>query len=63
MTQSQGKKLLQACEAFLAGWLHFCDHINFAKSNLDADSIRFMNEVPGKIQTATKEALTTKDTK
>jgi len=59
MTQPQAQKLLSACEAFLAGWSHFCDHINFAKSNLDADSIRFMNEVPGKIQTAAKQASNT----
>jgi len=57
MTQKRAKKLLLACEAFLKGWSHFCDHIDFANSNLDADSIRFMNEVPGQIKTAHDEAL------
>jgi len=44
--------LLAACEAFLSGWSHFCGCIDFGKSNLDAETIRFMNEVPGKIQQA-----------
>lgn len=57
MTQERAKKLLLACEAFLMGWEHFCSHINFNQSNLDADSIRFMNEVPGQIKTAHDEAL------
>lgn len=34
---------------FTDGWKHFCNHIDFGKSNLDAESIRFMNEEPGKI--------------
>ena len=34
---------------FEADWKHFCDCIDFARSYLDADAIRFMNEVPGKI--------------
>lgn len=42
--------LLAACRDFLDGWLHFCDCINFDKSSLDADAIRWMNIVPGKIQ-------------
>ena len=50
-------KLLEACKSFLNGWLHFCDHVDFGKSNLDAESIRFMNEVPGKIETAYKAAI------
>lgn len=45
-------KLLAGSQDFLAGWLHFCDCINFSKSNLDAAAIRFMNEVPGKIKQA-----------
>jgi len=36
-------------EQFTKDWKHFCNHINFGASNLDADSIRFMNEGPGKI--------------
>lgn len=46
--------LLEACNDFLKGWLHFCDCIDFGKSNLDAEAIKFMNEVPGKIEQATK---------
>lgn len=31
-------------EEFLKGWSHFCKHINFSNSNLDSDSIKWMNE-------------------
>jgi len=48
--------LLEACRDFIGGWVHFCDHIDFGKSNLDAESIRFMNEVPGKIRSALAKA-------
>lgn len=48
--------LLKASGNFLDGWLHFCDCIDFGKSNLDGKAIRFMNEVPGEIQTAFNEA-------
>ena len=34
---------------FEQGWKHFCKCINFGESNLDAEAIAFMNEVPGKI--------------
>lgn len=34
---------------FAEGWKHFCNCMNFNQSFLDADAIRFMNEVPGKI--------------
>lgn len=44
--------LLTACENFRKGWSHFCDCIDFGRSNLDAEAIRFMNEVPGKIEQA-----------
>ena len=44
--------LLKASKDFVAGWSHFLDCIDFGKSNLDARAIRFMNEVPGKIQQA-----------
>ena len=44
--------LLAACEDFAAGWSHFCGTIDFGKSFLDAEAIRFMNEVPGKIEQA-----------
>lgn len=57
MTQERAKNLLDACQAFLEGWIHFLDHLDLANSNLDAESIRFMNEVPGKIKTAFDEAL------
>ena len=36
-------------EEFAKGWTHFCDCINFGKSNLDAKAIRFMNETPAEI--------------
>jgi len=36
-------------EEFKKGWMHFLDKINFDKSFLDAEAIRFMNEVPGKV--------------
>ena len=49
-------EMADASKDFLDGWLHFCDCIDFAKSNLDADAVRFMNEVPGKIQTAFRAA-------
>jgi len=34
---------------FTDDWKHFCNCINFDKSAMDADAIRFMNEGPGKI--------------
>lgn len=34
---------------FISGWKHFCNHIDFGRSNLDGRSIRFMNEVPSKV--------------
>lgn len=49
-------EMADASKDFLDGWLHFCDCIDFEKSNLDADAVRFMNEVPGKIQTAFRAA-------
>lgn len=36
-------------DEFTKDWKHFCNHIDFGRSNLDAKSIRFMNEGPGKI--------------
>lgn len=36
-------------EGFKAGWKHFCSCINWAQSAMDAEAIRFMNEMPGKI--------------
>ena len=41
-------------EEFEKGLKHFYDCINFEKSNLDAEAIRFMNEVPGKVIAALK---------
>ncbi len=38
---------------FLRGWKHFCDCIDFNHSNLDAEAITFMNEMP----VAASEAL------
>lgn len=34
---------------FEKGWKHFCNCIDFGGSNLDAEAIRFMNEMPGQI--------------
>lgn len=57
MTNEHAVGLRTACQEFLKGWSHFLEHINFAKSNLDADSIRFMNEVPGQIEQAVDASL------
>lgn len=46
----------QASQDFIDGWLHFCDCIDFGNSALDAEAIRFMNEVPGKIKQALAKA-------
>lgn len=34
---------------FIEGWKHFCNCIDFSKSALDAEAIRFMNEMPAKV--------------
>lgn len=39
---------------FEEGWKHFCNCINFLRSPLDAEAIRFMNETPGKVVQALK---------
>lgn len=36
-------------EEFAKDWKHFCSHINFGDSAMDAESIRIMNEMPAKI--------------
>lgn len=36
-------------EEFAKGWYHFCECIDFARSNMDAESIRFMNEMPAAV--------------
>jgi len=45
----QEDKEKTTADEFEQGWKHFLGCINFDKSNLDAEAIRFMNEVPGKI--------------
>jgi len=50
--EKAGPILLSACEDFVKGWTHFLNCIDFGKSWLDAEAIRFMNEVPGKIEQA-----------
>ncbi len=55
LVMDEENNLLDACKDFLDGWLHFCNCIDFDKSFLDAEAIRFMNEVPGKIEQAEKE--------
>lgn len=34
---------------FSDGWKHFCDCIDFAQSALDAEAIRFMNDMPSSV--------------
>lgn len=34
---------------FTDGWGHFCSRINWGDSNMDAEAIQFMNEVPGQV--------------
>lgn len=34
---------------FTDGWKHFCDCIDFENSNLDEEAIRFMHEMPQRI--------------
>ncbi len=48
---------LDACKDFVKGWPHFLDCLDFNHSTFDADSIRWMNEVPGKIQTAINRTI------
>ena len=43
-------------KVFAKGWKHFLDCIDFGSSNLDAEAIQFMNEVPGKVIKALKES-------
>lgn len=45
-----------AAKAFIDGWTHFLGCIDFGRSCFDSEAIRFMNEVPGQIETAYKEA-------
>jgi len=49
------EKLIEAAKEFIDGWPHFCKKINWDKSNLDAEAIRFFNEIPGKLKTALDE--------
>lgn len=43
-------ELIEACEKFVAGWPHFLKCIDFNHSHLDAEAIRFFNEVPAQIK-------------
>ena len=52
ISQGKAQSLLAASQRFVDEWNHFCNCIDFGKSCLDADAIRFMNEVPGEIQAA-----------
>lgn len=49
-------EMLHAVRYYKDGIDHFYKHINFAKSNLDADSILFMNEHQIKFSKALKLA-------
>ena len=42
-------------QEFESGWTHFCSRINFGDSPLDAEAIRFMNEMPSKIGQTLKQ--------
>lgn len=42
-------------DEFIKGWKHFCDCIDFGRSALDAEAIRFMNEAPAEIIKALPE--------
>ena len=43
---------------FEDGWAHFCKCIDFNHSALDADAIRFMNEMPSRICSSHDALLT-----
>ncbi|KKN55605.1 hypothetical protein LCGC14_0580770 [marine sediment metagenome] len=49
--------LYETAKEFTAGWEHFCKCITWKDSNLDAEAIRFMNEVPAKIATGIVKAV------
>jgi len=44
--------LEKAGQHFIEGWPHFCKCIDFNATNLDAEAIRFFNEVPGELKAA-----------
>lgn len=46
----------ETAKEFIAGWSHFCKCIDFGKSFLDAEAIRFMNEIPARIATGIVKA-------
>ncbi len=48
--------LIIAARDFVLGWKQFISKIDWQGSNLDADAVRFMNEVPGKIEAGLDEA-------
>ena len=48
--------LYDTAKEFIAGWPHFCKCINWKVSGMDAEAIRFMNEVPAKIATGIVKA-------
>lgn len=43
-------------EEFEESWRHFLECINFQKTNLDGEAIRFMNEGPQRIMNTLKQA-------
>lgn len=46
----------QLAKKFEKGWKHFCSCIDFGRSHLDSEAIRFMNELPAEIIKALKGA-------
>ena len=47
--QEKRTRDLELADEFSKGWKHFCSRIDFGRSFLDAEAIRFMNEVPDKV--------------
>ena len=54
--KAKNNHLEKTAKEFIAGWPHFCKCINWKVSGLDAEAIRFMNEVPAKIATGIVKA-------
>ena len=48
--------IMLASRDFVLGWKHFLSKICWEQSNLDAEAVQFMNEVPGKIEAGLDDA-------
>lgn len=49
--------MLDALQYFQKGFIHFCDCMDFGKSFMDADAIKFMNESQIQASSAIKKAM------